>query len=137
MTAAHGSSHPRAASATARDGAATTMAARREEFLEDLAGYVRQTLAEHGIDAGLAEQCGASVADEVAEAHGGQDVYVPRNHAFRLVERDRKILEEHRAGVPLGELRRRHGMTEKGLRKLLRRANARDPHLNQIPLFGG
>ena len=112
------------------------MAVRRRDLLAFTDDLVQRVLLDHGIDPALAAQCGAAVADGLAEEQAGQTVYYPFDYAYKLAPRDQEILEAHRAGTPVSELRRRYKMSEVGIRKLLRRAAARNPQLDQLPLFG-
>lgn len=112
------------------------MAVRRKELLAFTDDLVQRVLLAHGIDQALAEQCGAAVADGLAEEQAGQTVYYPYDYGYRLAARDQEILAAHKAGAPVSELRRTYKMSEEGIKKLLRRAATRDPHLGQIALFG-
>lgn len=112
------------------------MAVRRKDLLAFTDDLVQRVLLAHGVDPALAAQCGAAVADGLAEEQAGQTVYYPFDYAYKLAPRDQEILELHRAGTPISELRRRYRMSEVGLRKLLRRAAARNPQRDQLHLFG-
>lgn len=112
------------------------MEARRHHLLAGIADAAARVLRSHGIDPAVAEQAANAVADNIADEHAGQVVYFPYDMGYKLAPRDREILEAHRSGTPLYELRRTYGMTEEGLKKLLRRAAAREPDLNQGKLFG-
>lgn len=114
----------------------STMAVRRKELLTFTDELVQRVLLAHGIDPALAAQCGAAVADGLAEEKAGQTIYYPFDLAYRLAPREREILEAHRAGASVQDLRRTYKMSEGGIRKLLRRAAARDPNLDQLHLFG-
>lgn len=113
-----------------------SMAARRMAVLEHLDQLVRRALVEHGIDPALAEQCGAAAADGMSADFPGELVYIPHDFGYKLAERDREVLEAFREGATIFELRRRYKMSEPGIKKLLKRAATRDPHLNQLRLFG-
>ena len=112
------------------------MEARRAELLEYVAAHAAATAAEFGLTPEQADQVGAAIADGLADDFGGQVIPFPKDYAFRLSQRDREILQARRDGATLVELMRRYKMTDSGLRRLLRRAEARDPHLNQHQLFG-
>lgn len=111
------------------------MEARRHHLLAGVADAAARVLRAHGIDPAIAEQAAAAVADCVAEEHSGQVVYFPHDMGYKLAPRDRAILEAHRAGTTLYELRRTYGLTEEGIKKLLRRAASREPDLDQGKLF--
>lgn len=111
------------------------MAAIRKGVLAHIDALVQRTLLQHGIDPAVAEQCGCAAADGVSDEFAGEHLYIPYDHGYRLAPRDREVLEARRNGATIRELRRRYKMTEDGIKKLLKRAEARDPHLNQQPLF--
>ena len=113
-----------------------SMQARRNELLAEVACCAADTARDLGIAEDVALQLGAAVADALADHWGGQVITIPKDHFFRLSQRDRKILEEHRSGASYGLLARRHGMTERGIRILIRRARMRDRNLDQRDLFG-
>jgi Mor family transcriptional regulator len=112
-----------------------SMGARRNELLAEVAQNTAATARDLGIQEEIAEQLGAAVADALADHWGGQVITIPKDHFFRLSQRDRKILDEHRAGASFGALARRWSMTERGVRILIRRARARDRNLDQHDLF--
>lgn len=111
------------------------MEARRNELLEEVAASAADSARDLGVTADVAEQIGTAVADALADHWGGQVITIPKDHFFRLSQRDRKILEEHRQGASFGLLARRYGMTERGVRILIRRARSRDRQLDQRQLF--
>lgn len=110
--------------------------ANRHEFFAAVDETVRRVLAEHGVATELREQCGAAVADGLAEDFAGQEVYVPQDFGYKLCKREAEILAKHMDGVPRHILMRDYGMTRPGLDRLLKRARTRDPDLGQGKLFG-
>ncbi|ASE52181.1 MAG: hypothetical protein LBV10_09395 [Stenotrophomonas sp.] len=111
------------------------MEARRSELLADAAAQAADVARELGLDQDRADQVGAAVADRLAENWSGQVLSFPKNHAFKLSQREREILAAHRDGASYAELARKYDMTERGIRKLLRRAELRDRDLRQMGLF--
>ncbi len=111
------------------------MEARRNELLADAAAQAADVALEFGLSSDQAEHVGAAVADRLALNWGGQNLCFPKDAAFKLSQREREILAAHRNGAPVVQLAKSYQMTEQGLRKLLRRAELRDIHLNQIDLF--
>lgn len=110
--------------------------ARRNELLADAAAHAANVARDFDLPESLAEHIGAAVADVLAEKWGGQIVSFPKDAAYKMCQREREILSAHREGVPLATLARDNRITMRGLRKLLRRACARDDgSLNQIDLF--
>jgi Mor family transcriptional regulator len=113
-----------------------SMEIRRNELLADVASRAEELCRDLGLPPDQAEQVGAAIADTLADDFGGQVISFPKDHAFRLSKRDQAILEAHRAGASLVKLMRDYCMTERGLRRLLQRAEARDRSLRQPGLFG-
>lgn len=107
----------------------------RNELLTEVAARAADTARDLGLSEDLADQVGAAIADALAEDWGGQVISVPKDYAYRLAERDRAILNAHREGASLAELAKDYHMTVRGLRKLIRRAELRDPHWRQTRLF--
>ncbi|GGK08870.1 Mor transcription activator family protein [Luteimonas terricola] len=111
------------------------MVERRAEFLTDVAAAAADRAREFGMPADQAEQIGAAIADMVAEDWGGQVLSIPKDHAYQLAQRDRQILLAHRNGASFAKLAKEYGMSDRGVRRLLRRAELRDPDLRQAQLF--
>ncbi len=107
----------------------------RSELLADVTAHTAATLIGHGIASDVADQCGAAVADHLAEAWGGQVISVPKDHAYRLSQRDQAILQEY-TGDNLEGLARRYSMTQRGLRKLIDRARRRNRDAMQVDQVG-
>lgn len=111
------------------------MEARRNEFLADAAAHAADTVRDYGIPDEIAEQIGAAIADNMADNWGGQVLTFPKNYAYKLAARDRRILEAFRLNPNYAAIARANGMSERGLRKLLKRAEVRDRDLRQQQLF--
>lgn len=112
----------------------TPMELLRHELLSDLASHVTQVLIDHGIDGSLADQAGTAAADHIADHWGGQLVNVPKDYRYRIAERDLQVFSEFR-GHNHAELARRHGMTLRGIYKLLSRVRSRVQDAQQEKLF--
>lgn len=112
------------------------MAARRAELYQHLAGVVEAAVREIGIAPDLAEHVGAIAVDAIAEDVGGEVLSFPKDSAYKLSQRELAILDEHRHGATFAELARRYNMGERGIRKLVKRAELRHPTMNQQELFG-
>lgn len=112
-----------------------TMEVRRNELLAEVASYATETARDMGVAAEVADQIGAAIADCLADHWGGQVITIPKDHFYKLSKRDRVILDEHRQGVGFAALAKRHRMTERGIRTLIRRARTRDRDLDQRQLF--
>lgn len=113
-----------------------TMEARRAELLAHVAARAADTATDFGLSEDQADQVGAAIADALADDFGGQVLSFPKDSAYRLSIRDRAILEAHRNGASLLTLMRDYKITERGLRRLLKRAESRDRDLRQQQLFG-
>lgn len=111
------------------------MEVRRNELLTDTAAAVERVCKEFNLPDDLAEQVGAAVADTLADDWGGQILTIPKDYAYKLAQRDREILDARRRGAGLAKLARDYDMSERNLRRLLQRAELREPDLRQHKLF--
>lgn len=111
------------------------MEARRAALYAHAAAKAAEVARGLGLDESSCEHIGAAVADGLAEDFGGEVLSFPKDSAYKLSIRERTILEAHRCGTPLRKLMKDYDMTERGLRKLLKRAITRDRDLLQQPLF--
>lgn len=107
----------------------------RSELLIDVATHSALILRDHGIAEDVADQCGAAIADHLAETWGGQVISVPKDYAYRLSQRDQAILAEY-TGQNIDALARRYGMTTRGMRKLIARARRRARDAMQMDMWG-
>lgn len=107
----------------------------RHEFFAFIDDIVQRILLDHGIDESLRQQCGAAVADGVAEEYAGQEIYVTKDYGYSLVRREIEALNLLRNGATIHDLQRHYGMTRSGIQRLLKRARIRDPQLDQGTLF--
>lgn len=112
------------------------MPARRAELLEDLVSQVGIVLDELGIAADLTTHVGHALADHLADHWGGQTLSFPKDHHYRLSLRETHILAESDRGATGAQLARKYRMTERGVRKLLKRAKLRQADTRQADLFG-
>lgn len=111
------------------------MEGRRSALLVDAANTAAEVARQFGLPEDAAEQLGGAIADALADGWGGQTLYFPIDASYQLTPRDRAILEAHRHGATVAKLARDNGMSEQGIRKLLRRAAQRDQQLDQMGLF--
>ena len=112
------------------------MELRRSELYAHIADVVTDTARQLGIDVDQADHLAAAVVDSIAEDVGGQVLSFPKDAAYKLSKRELEILDRHRKGATLAQLSRDYNLGERGLRKLLKRAELRNPDLNQPSLFG-
>jgi Mor family transcriptional regulator len=113
-----------------------TMEQLRAELLADMHDQMLAVMEDLGIEKAQAEHVSCACVDHLAQHWGGQVVSIPKDHAYRLSQREKEILERYRHGALVRELASVYGMTERGMRKLLARATRRDHCDNQLDLFG-
>lgn len=106
------------------------------EMLEAVGAAVAETLKSKGIHQGLAHECGRAASERVRRDFGGQQVYVPVGQSWELSQRDRGIYDEWRPGENEVELMRKHGITERHLRRIVeaRRAEDRAKRQGTLPV---
>lgn len=114
------------------------MAHRRHELLADADKSVQAAALELGIDQAQAQHLGAAVADMLLERWAGQQLTFPMHGYYGLSPRELAIVERHHQGARVFEIAREFRMTERGVRKLLKRADAGRARASaQGDLFGG
>jgi Mor family transcriptional regulator len=106
----------------------------RHELLSDVADHSKRVLEDHGIDENVAEQAGLAIANFLAEHWGGQLVNIPKDHVFKLAQRDIEIYDAF-TGHNHSELARKFKMTTRGIYKVIARAQKRDMDFRQPRLF--
>lgn len=111
------------------------MEARRAALYAHVAAKAAEVACDLGLDESQAEHLGAAVADGLAEDFSGELITFPKDSHYKLSLREQAILEAQRRGTPLYKLASDYDMTESGLRRLLKRAIARDRAHRQQPLF--
>lgn len=112
-----------------------TMSERRNELLREVADHVTATAADHGFPPEVSAQLGHSVADVLAESWGGQVLSFPKDLAYKTVLRDEEILAAYQAGTSVAALAKQWHMSERGIRRLIKRAELRSPNRRQRSLF--
>lgn len=106
------------------------------EILEDLALRVGRHLVEQAkLDAATAKRIGREVAEEFRAHWGGQQIYVPSARGLALTERDFEIYESFRRHSNYGELCRHYELSDRQLRRILRRVRAYMLEKNQLSMF--
>ncbi|GAB2927716.1 Mor transcription activator family protein [Rheinheimera gaetbuli] len=112
----------------------TGMDALRSELLDDVALHAKNLLADHGIEADVADQCGMAMAEFLAEHWGGQLINFPKNFLYKLAQRDMAIYEEFN-GRNHAKLASKYNMSVRGIYKLVARAQKRIVAEKQPDLF--
>lgn len=112
------------------------MARRRHELLQDVERSTKATAIELGVTGDLAEHLGAAIADMLSERWAGQQLTFPINGYYGLSQRELAIAERRDQGARVFELAREFRMTERGVRKLLKRVDERRSYVSgQLDLF--
>jgi len=100
-----------------------TMARRRHELLADVEQSAASAARELGVPDDVARHVGAAMADLLLERWAGQQLTFPMNGYYALADRERAIVERRAQGARLFELAREFRMSERGVRKLLKRVD--------------
>lgn len=114
------------------------MEAKRHELFEDMVSRSIKLFDEFGIPAPAAELVANSLADEIAEAWGGQNLNMPKDYQRMLSQRDVEVYRKF-DGSNQPELAREYGLTERGMYKLIKRIQERlrRQAMGRPDLFGG
>lgn len=102
----------------------TVMADKRHELLSDIADHVAAVVMDHGVALDIAEQAGAAVVDHLCVTWAGSHVTIPKDHRWRLTQRDLEILGKFK-GNNHHQLAVEYHMTENAIYKLLKRIQDR------------
>lgn len=108
------------------------MQERRHRLLSDVAEHVQVTAIQLGIKEDIAEHVGHAVADFLAEHWAGQQVNFPLKDAYGLAPRERAIAADLASNMRIYEIALKYHMTERGVRKLIARLEARG-HIQPPP----
>lgn len=110
------------------------MSAVRHELLSGVADAAAELAKDYGLDPDHAEQLGCAVADHLALAWGGQNITIPKDHKFKLCQRDMEIWEEF-DGHNHSYLARKYGVGVKAIYKILKRVGRYQRDKSQPSLF--
>lgn len=111
------------------------MKARRSAFYRLIAETAARVAASLGLPSDHADHVGCAIADEIAQEMGGQVLSFPKDDRYQLSAREQEIMAVRTAGASFAEIAKRFGMTENGVRKLIKRAQARSDGPDQPDLF--
>ncbi|MCP5012620.1 MAG: Mor transcription activator-like protein [Aestuariibacter sp.] len=103
---------------------------KRHELLSDIADNVALILLEHSITPEVAEQVGCAVADHLSVTWAGSTICIPKDHRYRISQRDQEILSKFR-GNNIHALAVEYHLTENAIYKLLKRVQERIFHEKQ------
>lgn len=111
------------------------MAARRNKFFDEVAGAVAACALDLGVAKHVADQLGAAAADALAVDWKGQLITVPMDHYYKLAKRDLQVVADRHAGDSVALLAKRYNMSQRGIYRLLERAEtrARDRQVAMFP----
>ncbi len=102
-----------------------TMKSRRAELLDDVVSQVEHVLGEFGLSSDRAQQAGHAVADHLAQHWSGQVISYPKDSSYINAARDKELLAAHANGASIPSLVKTYELSERWIRKLIRRASAR------------
>lgn len=97
---------------------------RRQELIQFVIDSAEDALKKLGIGSEDAYRAAVAVADMLTDQFGGQVITFPTDYRRKLEQRDAAIYACF-DGANVADLAREHRMTERGMRKLLHRAQAR------------
>lgn len=97
---------------------------RRQDVLQCVIDHALQELQKKGIEQEAALQVATSIADHLADTFGGQIISFPKDYCRKLQVRDAQIYAEF-TGTNYPELAQRYGLSDRTVRKLIARAQAR------------
>ena len=102
---------------------------KRHELIQCVIDQAEASLLQSGIAADHAAHIATKVADVLMDQFGGQIITIPIEYRRKQQEREAQIYAQFDGGNVVA-LAQQHGMSECGMRKLLRRAKARltPPH---------
>ncbi|OOR97172.1 transcriptional regulator [Canicola haemoglobinophilus] len=109
------------------------------EILADLAkhieaGLMARVAANDDWNINKAKQISVDVAHEIANAWGGEVIYIPRNVALLLSERDHKIWQEFN-GFNHRELSRKYSVSMVWVYQIVKRMRKAEIARNQFDMF--
>lgn len=114
----------------------SSMAQRRHELLRDVEERAAELAVDLGFEEADARRVGAAMADLLLENWAGQQITFPMRGFYGLSAQELAIVADRDNGLRVFELARKYGMTERGIRKLLKRADeGRSRASAQMDLF--
>lgn len=92
----------------------------RHELLTDVADQISVILKEYNVDPVKAEQAGAAVSNHLAEHWGGQLITFPKDHLYKITQRDLQIFQEVDAHN-IHEVARKYNLTTNAIYRVIKR----------------
>lgn len=102
----------------------SNMAARRHALLQEVEDHAAHLGIQLGMSAEDAAALGTAIADMLVELWGGQQITFPLSGFYRMSPKEQEIVAGRDNGMAVWELAKQFRMTERGVRKLLARADA-------------
>lgn len=103
----------------------SSMEVSRHELLAEMQDLLAASLRMCGVEPETAEQISGYAVDAVCEHHGGQVIYIPTDHAYRLSQRDLRLLEMVDQGHTIASAARACGITVEAAKKVCQRKRQR------------
>lgn len=110
---------------------------KRNALLADLAEVATALFEENEIPSAVATITANALADRLSDYWGGQVIVFPRDYLWKLAKLELEIYDQFN-GQNYDDLARKHGMTTRGVRKLIARVRtklAKQRHGNQQDLL--
>lgn len=111
------------------------MKSRRSAFYRLIAETAARVAASLGLSSDHADHVGCAIADEIAQEMAGQVLSFPTDASYQLSAREREAIAMRNSGASFAQIAKHFGMTENGVRKLIKRASARATGPDQPDLF--
>ena len=97
----------------------------RHELVVCMIDHAERALKSAGIAPLDALSIATSLADELVNVFGGQNITFPKEYARKLAQKEAAIYAQFMAGASYRDLSNTCDMTERGLRKLMQRVRGR------------
>jgi Mor family transcriptional regulator len=110
------------------------MEGKRNELLTDLADLVQRRLLEHDVPANAATLIASALMDHLADHWGGQNISFPKDYRWKLARLELEIYDKFH-GNNYDTLALAYGISDRGMRKLIKRVSDKIANGSQCGLF--
>lgn len=110
------------------------MAHLRHELLTDIADQVTLILKDFNVASEKAEQAGVAVSNHLSEHWGGQLITFPKDHLFKITQRDLDIFNKVNANN-MSAVAKEYGLTVNGIYRAIKRIRKRAIAERQPDIF--
>lgn len=100
------------------------MEEKRNELFQDVVALTDGELRQFGVDEKASTLIANALADKLADFWGGQNITFPKDYKRKLSARELEVYERF-DGSNFDVLAKEFGMTERGMRKLIKRVRER------------